>query len=282
MVTLEKEKGQWKATLESGTGGQPQVYWGKNKNELLINAMKAQLNATKKIRDLNMKVKLGTVTAPKPAPTPQPTSKTLTADEIFEVKTQLESNPDLALSNYFQKKTGLSLEQLVELAQKGANAEASLESEAVSKDFMARNPDYYPSPQNVKNIVQWLAKFKLGQAKATIDELYRGRVWTLENLEEAFQDLNTDGLLVKAPKPVAPQQPQPQLQSQPRPDERIVRTETRPRAALGLKTTDVSPVPPPEAPKAPSVEDLENLDDAAISQLMAGARRFKSISRRSQ
>src|ERR1700728_2231479 len=30
-VTLEKEKGQWKCTLESGSGGQPQVYWGKTK-----------------------------------------------------------------------------------------------------------------------------------------------------------------------------------------------------------------------------------------------------------
>src|SRR6185312_10891181 len=45
-VSLEKERGQWKATLTNEAGGNPQVYWGKNKNELLANVLKAQLNAT--------------------------------------------------------------------------------------------------------------------------------------------------------------------------------------------------------------------------------------------
>lgn len=284
-VTLEKEKGQWKCTLESGTGGQPQVYWGKTKNDLLVHAMaKAQLNATKKIRELNAKLKFGTA-APKPVPVAKPLSKELNADDIFEIKTQLESNPDLALSNYFQKKTGLTLEQLVGLAQKGANADANLETEAVGKDFMARNTEYYACQQNLNSLTKWLGKYKLGNTAADVSELYAGGVWTVENLEEAFQDLNADGLLAKAPKPVIPQpisQAPPAPESQPRTDERIVRTETRPRAALGLRTTDVAPAPLPVAPKAPSVEDLDNLSDEAVRQLLAGVKRQKIMSRRSQ
>lgn len=275
-VTLEKEKGQWKATLESGSGGQPQVYWGKNKNELLINAMKAQLNATKKIRDLNGKLKLGGTPTLKPAPIVAPVSRELTADEVFDISTELASNPDKALEKWFQKKTGRSVEQLVALAQKGANADASLETEAVGKDFMGRNPGYFAAPQNLKRLIQWLGKFKLGNPSADMNDLYVGGTWTVENLEEAFEDLSTDGLLALAPKPVAPE-PVPQ----PRPEERIVRQETRPRAALGLRPTDVAPTPVVEAPKAPSVEDLDNLDDKAIAALMAGARRFQSLRRRS-
>lgn len=278
-VTLEKEKGQWKATLESGNGGQPQIYWGKNKNELLVGVMKAQLHATKKIRDLNMKVKLGGTPAPKPTPIVQPSANTLSADEIFEIKTQLDSNPDLALQNWFQKATGLSVQQLVGLAQKGANADASLETEAVAREFMGNNPDYFATMPNLNRLIQWLGKFKLGNLSASMNDLYLGGVWTVENLEEAFQDMTTDGLLVKAPKPPQPVTPEPA--PQPRTEERIVRTETRPRAALGLRTNDVSPTPLPEAPKAPSVEDLDSLSDDQIKQLMSGVHRFKSLSRRS-
>ena len=283
-ISLEKEKGQWKVTIASDSGGQPQVYWGKTKNELIVQAMgKAQLNATKKIRDLNLKVKLGG-TAPKPTPAVQPLSNTLTADEIFEVKTQLESNPDLALETWFQKKTGLSVAQLVTLAQKGAAADASLSAEQVAKDFIARNPEYYADPQskNVGRIITWLAKFKLGQPTSTVEELYNRGFWTVEAVEEAYQDLNDEGLLVKAPKPTTlPPATPPAEPPAARTDERIVRTETRPRAGLGIRPTDVTPAPPPEAPKPPSVEDLDNLSDEQVRQLMAGVRRTKIMSRRS-
>lgn len=278
-VTLEKEKGQWKCTLESGSGGQPQVYWGKTKNELIATAMgKAQLNATKKIRELNAKLKLGGAPPPKPTPVVAPSVKTLSADEIFEIKTQLDSNPDLALSNWFQKATGLSVQQLVGLAQKGANADASLETEAIGKEFMGRNPDYFASMPNLNRLIQWLGKFKLGNPSAGMNELYVGGVWTVENLEEAFHDLSEDGFLAKAPKPVVTA---PEPVPQPRPEERIVRTETRPRAALGLRTNDVSPTPLPEAPKAPSVEDLDSMTDQQVKDTLNAIRRQKILSRRS-
>ena len=67
-VSLEKEKGQWKATLDPGTGN-PEVFWGKTKNELLTNVLVGKLNATRKIRDLNKKVKLTASQPPSPETT---------------------------------------------------------------------------------------------------------------------------------------------------------------------------------------------------------------------
>jgi hypothetical protein len=277
-ITLAKDKGWWVATLDPGTGANPEKFKGKNKNDLVFEVLKGKLKATQKIREQNLKLKLGAV-APKPAtPVVQPSAKMLTADEIFEIKTQLDSNPDLALQTWFQKSTGLSVQQLVSLAQKGAAADASLETEAVGRDFMAKNPDYYPNPQNLQRITNWVGKFKLGNSKADIGELYANGLWTVDNLEEAFQDLATEGFLVKAPKPVSPEPVVPQ----PRTEERIVRTETRPRAGLGIRTTDVTPAPPPAAPKPPSVEDLDNMTDKQVADTLAAIRRQKILSRRSQ
>jgi hypothetical protein len=290
-ITLDKEKGQWKATLDPGNGANPEVFWGKNKDGLVVNVLKAKLNATKKIRELNKQVKLAGVP---PRPVAQPvvtaTGKALSADEIFEIQTQLGSNPDQALELWFQKRTGLSVNQLVDLAQKGANAEANLRTEAVSREFLNRNPDYYPDNRNIELILKWLGKFKIGNPNATMHDLDAAGQWTVENIEEAFADLSSDGLLVQAPKPPkAPRQAETTppvavpLEPAPaqRPDERIVRTETRPRAALGIRTSDITPAAVPQTPTAPSDEDLNNLSDEAIKALLGGVRRQRVQVRRS-
>ena len=301
-LTLEKEKGQWKGVVSSVSGGNPQVYWGKTKDELILNVLKAQANATKKIREQNAKLKFGQAPA-KPAqqPTQAPNVRALTADEVFEIKTQLESDPALALDTLFQKRTGLTVQQLVELAQRGAQkadyASNQLTAEAVNKTFLANNPDYYPDTnfENFGNLVKWIAKYKLGelvtpgQETSMFEKLVSSGVYTVENLEEAFQDLTDSDLLVKPKKPrQAPVTPEttPPVAVQhepapaPRPDPRIVHTETRPRAALGIQRSDVTPVKPKET-NAPSVEDLDNLSDADVATLMAGIRRQRALSRRS-
>jgi hypothetical protein len=295
-VTLEKERGQWKATLVNNVGGNPQTYWGKNKNELLINAMKAQLNATAKIRELNKKVKLTAVAPPRQTPqAPQPSIRPLTADEVFEITTLWASDPSAALDLLIKKRTNVTLEELVGKAQRGDQASMNLETEAISKEFAQRNPDYYSDFEykNFKSLIQWLAKFKLGKtatdanAGEIFSELWSTGNYTVDNLEEAFQDLTADGLMVKprlpkTPPPVevpsVPPAPQPAPATS---DPRIVSRETRPRAALGIGRSDLTPVAPPATPTAPTDEDLENLSDAEIKALLGGVRRQRIAARRS-
>ena len=293
-VSLEKEKGQWKATLDPGTG-HSEVFWGKTKNELLTNVLVGKLNATKKIRELNKKVKLTASTPQYPRQTePAPSVRPLTADETFEIKAQLESDPALALDTLFQKRTGLTVQQLVGLAQKGAQANMNLETEAISREFLSRNPEYYPDSENrnFQSLIKWLAKFKLGKTATDANagdiftELWQTGNYTADNLEEAFQDLTEDGMLVKPrlPRTSSPvevnQQPVPQP-APAAPTPRIVKTETRPRAALGIKPSDVSAIPPPATPSAPTDEDLDNLSDAEIKALLGSVRRQRVAARRS-
>ena len=206
----------------------------------------------------------------------------------------MESDPALALDTLFQKRTGLTIQQLVDLAQKGSQANMNLETEAISREFLARNPDYYPDSENknFQSLIKWLAKFKLGKTATDANagdiftELWQTGNYTADNLEEAFQDLTDDGMLVKPrlPRTSSPvevnQQPVPQP-APAAPTPRIVKTETRPRAALGIKPSDVSAIPPPATPSAPTDEDLDNLSDAEIKALLGSVRRQRVAARRS-
>lgn len=294
-VSLEKDKtkGQWKATLDPGTG-HAEVFWGKTKNELLVNVLTGKLNATRKIRELNKKVKLT-------AATPQvqrqadavPANRQLTADEVFEVKALWESDPAAALDMLVKKRTNVSLEDLVVKAQRGDQANMNLETENISREFLARNPEYYPDTnnQNFQSLIKWLAKFKLGKTATDqnsgeiFTELWQTGNYTVENLEEAFEDLTADGMMVKPrlPKPT-PQVNVPEPEPSPAsatPTPRIVKTETRPRAALGIQRSDASAAPPPATPSAPTDEDLDNLSDEAIKSLLGQVRRSRVTARRS-
>lgn len=276
-LTFRKSSKGWEAILDNGTSAQPEVFKGKNKNELMVSIAAGKLNATKKIRELNRELKLGSGQNVPQQQAPVPQSRQLTADEIFEIKTTLDSNPDLAFSNWFQKKTGLNVEDLVTLARKGANANNEITMDATNRTFVANNPDYYGDPdfKNFNALVRYIAKHKLGKtvtdktAYPAAVELHESGLWTVENLEEAFQELSDDGFLVLAPRlPKAPPEPETPVRQETRPpDGRIVQQVTRPRAALGIRSSDVTPVPPPAPPTAPSVEDIDSLDQAAFDKL---------------
>jgi len=300
-LTIEKEKGQWKGTVASPTGGNPQVYWGKNLKELIFNTLKAQANATKKIREQNAKLKFRDT--PKPVPqaqpaAPKPTSRRLTADEIFEYKTLLDSDPAAAQDFLLLKTRGITMDQVLALAEQGAAkgeyASNQLTAELANKTFLASNPDYYPDDNwhNYGMLLKWLSKYKLGQSvdkadDSVLNKLITANVYTAENLEEAFRDLTDDDLLVKAPAKKTPKTTPPvEVPSEPtppapRPDPRIVSQVTRPRAGLGIGRNDITPVATPDSPKAPSAEDLDTLSDSEISNLLKAVQRQRILSQRS-
>lgn len=310
-VTLIKGSKGWCATLESG-GKAPEKFYGRTKDELLTNVLAAKLHATQHIRELNRKLKLtAKPKAEAPAQTPPPRTTPLTADEIYEIKSQLDTNPDLALDGWFQRKFGLKAEELLNIVEEGRHAKEELQSEAVSKAFLAAHPDYYPDPeyQNYLTIVALLSKEKLGKTMdASSDDdiadimraLIRGGHWTVENLGEAFEELAEAGLLLAAPEEeleeeippvvepvvpvvVAPPAAPPPAIPAPAPPTtalppRIASRRVGQRAGLGIRASDVSTtVPVTERP--PSADELDNLTDSEISELFSGVRRAAATRR---
>jgi hypothetical protein len=280
-VEISKAKGQWKAVLDStAVGGRSEVFYGKTKSELFTRVAVGKMNATKEITKLNRKIKLGDETSPT-SPIVQkldsPSARPLTADEKIEIKTLMETDPDKALEIWYQKRSGQTIEENADNSQQGRQANINLKMEEAAKAFVARNPAYYPDQnyQNYWSLVSYLTKNKLGKVLTAaneielVNQLVVSGNYTAESLEEAFNELSEDGLLLVAPRtpaqpvaqtpPAAPPEP-------PAQNDRIVRTETRPRAGLGIRSSDVTPSRAPE-PTPLSAESLENLSDAEIERL---------------
>lgn len=294
-IRIEKSSKGWKGVLDSGTGAPVEVFYGKTKTEMFTNIAIGKMNATKKIRSMTREMKLGTGKEPLPRTTPisAPAVRVLTADDVFEIKTQLQSNPDLALDTWFQKKTGMSVDHLVQLAKQGQSAKTDLDLETVARAFVSRNPAYFNHDSNYESLAAYLAKNKIGitLTKENQDEVFKKLVqegeWTVENLEEAYTELQESGLLVQRPR--QPEQPETppatlpvQQQAPPAPQpapERIVRQETRPRAGLGIRSSETTPTRLPE-PTPPSAEDLDSLSDEEIAKLLNATRLQQMSGRR--
>lgn len=299
-VTVTKVKNGYEAVLEQEDGGGKEVFKGRTKSELMTNVLAGKLKATQQIRKLNKKLKVGNVVdAPPAPPVPQRVKpKSLTADDIFEIKNLQASDPDAANELWFQKKFGRSASELVEQidatkedARRGREAHEELTIESVSKEFLERNKDtYYPYEENGKNVMGWLCKNKLRRAVTSSDnfstitsELLAKGLYTVENLEEAIEDLQDSGLLIPPPQeeqpetivePVAPAPPAPPVPAQPAEPQnpRIVAQRRQPRGGLGIRPSIVS-THAPTVLEAPSVDDLENLSTEQVNELFASVRR---------
>lgn len=303
-VTVEKTNKGWKATLDNNDGSGNEVFYGKNKNELLVNSLAAKARATKKIRSQEKEIKryrLQNVVEPAVAPT-DPAPQPITADDVFAIKTKMESNPVEAVRELIKKETGMSLTELAALAKEGREAKRALTSEEVARDFMAQNPDYYPDQgyENYQSILTYLVNKKLHKAmpstdeaiKAVASEIHARGFWTVSNLQEAFDYLKQEGLLVMAPsdapeepeqvveKPAVVAAPVVQTPASPPAPARIVRT--GPRAGLGIRSS-VASATPPEPTKPPSVEELKTqLENASDNEIEAAWNAVRQYARRNK
>lgn len=306
-VVVDKTHRGWCATLDSG-GKAPEKFYGRTKDELLTNVLAAKLHATQHIRDLNKKLKLTARPVPAASVAVQPKSRQLTPEEVTQIKDELNNNPDLAMDIWFQKKTGLTLDQLMGLVDKGQHAQEELDSEAVAKSFMAAHPEYYRDPEykNYLTIVAFLSKEKLNATMESTREgvsdamrgLIRGGHWTVENLEDAFEELTQDGLLELAPDESEEEELAPRAIASPpviaavtpavvplviptpTPDPRIASRRVGQRAGLGIRASEVSQPTQLDTTRPPSADVLDNLTDQELSDLFSGVRRAAAQKRR--
>lgn len=300
-LTVEKTSKGWQAVLAIGGGAGKEVFYGRTKDEMWQKVAEGKINATKKIRKMNRQIKLGPPAAAAPAPSapPAPAVRKLDANDLFEVKTALADNPEKAFDAFFQKKYGLTTDELVKLARDGAKAgkqaQVTLEGESVARAFLEQHQgDYFSCDENYNAIVAYLAKHRLGKGvnannfDAIVHELGESGNWTLDNLNEAFEELSDDGLLqtepdedpvTPAPAPPAPPAPAPVPPTPLSTSPRIVSERRQPRAGMGIRQREVTSATPKSTEPQP-VEDLENLNDDEIAKLFAGVRQHAASGRR--
>ena len=295
-VTIEQTKRGLKATLESATGAKPEIFYGKDQTELMQNVLVGKLNATKKIHELNTKVKQSVQLSADPVPQAPPAGAVeneLTADQRFEVKTAMDAG-DMAkaMELTFRYKYGRDLKDLVTGADSGRVAKAELDTEGVARAFRAANPDYYNTNENYHRVLRWLTDRtdgpRLAANLSNVDQVFthitNGGYWTVENLQRAYNELSQEpdwDVLpaseteeeVEEDTPEVPAVPvrraaAPPAKSAPQ-SERIVRTVRRPRAGLGIRPAAASSGGAADTVNvsAPSVDELDNLSDAEFNRL---------------
>lgn len=167
---------EYTATIDIGDGAGVQVFSAPSKDELLNKLIEAQENASRKIRELSTKKTV----------VETPTVKEPTPDEELELAQEFLANPHKAFDKLYRQRR--EEERQREEAAKAESQKQFEAAQAAAVAFVKSTPDFYPCDKNEKRIMKWLA-------------LNGDLAPTVENITTAYNDLNTDGLLV--PKPAA-------------------------------------------------------------------------------
>lgn len=182
-TTVEEQPKEFKVEIDLEDGGGVQVFKAATQDELVEKLRVAQANATRKIRQQNEQLKtLRTQATVKP----RYQEKTITPDEEFIIGQEFATSPTKAFAKMFEAKTGMTLE---EFRQNQAEViEIREQNKAVrnAQEFIERHPEYVATAANAKKINAYIATHGLPN--------------TLDSVEEAYENLVADGLLVTEEK----------------------------------------------------------------------------------
>lgn len=175
---------QFVREIDLGDGAGKQVFKGRTAEELIDNLVKAQTNATLKIRE--QQVKLRARPELEPANQPQILAPSdpqqLTGDELFQISQELTSDPAKAFDRILQAQTGMNAAQLRQIGLDHAqNAQMALAAQAENEFLANHATDYLPNKANATKIISFIQEENLP--------------YTTKNIEYAFQELNEGGLL---------------------------------------------------------------------------------------
>ena len=283
--------GGLKATISLGAGSGAEVFYGKDREELFRALLIGKLNASKKIREQNRQLKTQVPGQRQAAPkaSPKPAIRELTADEKFSIKTQLEADPDLALQDWFQKKTGMTMDKLVELAGEGRTAKQEIAMREEIAAFNEEHPRLLPGDPNFTTIMGCLTKLQLNkeypsnpaEAEKIWDILLENNLFNRTTLAEAYDSLVQDGLLELVPEEAAPPVEEPP--APPAPVPAGIPTAPRPKAAsiaFGVRPSNATATP--ESSTVPTAEELDKLPTDQINELMHQVRQSRAAARRNR
>ena len=246
--------------------GNVQTFKASTKDELIEKIFNAQVNASKRIKELkaeNRKIAQSVQPDPEtPSRTYQP--RDLSEDEEIEVINKLQSSPKEAVAKTIEALFGGSIDEIRADISYGRQAKQREEILASGRQFMQAHPEYPVTSQNEKLMGEYLQKNKLA--------------WTLKNLEIAYADLQEAGLVIpigsnpqsddidpdteeeieETPAPVTPTAPV-VIESPAPASTASVEVPRRKRAVVGVSSRHSAAHSEPEPLREASVEDLLKL-----------------------
>lgn len=186
---LVKTSAGWEYRVDLGDGSGVQVFKGKTQKQVIAALGKAQVNASKKIRQQEQQNRLLIANEPAEIEEPQTRFKprALTADEQWEISQNLSdpSKASKALDKYFEIRVGGSIEQVIE---KITNHDDDLEFRRARNEalaFIRETPEFYNSEENGLRLANYIEE--------------KGWASTKRNLRKAFVILTDERKLEQRP-----------------------------------------------------------------------------------
>jgi hypothetical protein len=247
----QNEQGEYVQEIDLGDGAGKQVFKSKSLTGLVKELTKAQENATRKIRqqefDLKRRVK---VEPERIVADVKKATRELSADELYQLSLDMQTNPEKALDKLLEAKIG---HNLTGLQSKLDNVDRIIQGEAMKAaqvEFVNEHKDdFLPSAQNAKAIESFLLKENLSLTK--------------KNLEYAFQELTSGGLLDMPASKETNQRDESQVVE----DQRIaVKPHTRQKpSSMGVSNKNggsrTTPFSDEKSQYEKAVEDIKNTTD---------------------
>ena len=170
-----EEQTIYQRRIDLGDGSGVQVFQANSMEELVDKLVKAQENATKKIREQETVIKKST----------PPAKKERNADEEFLLSQEFMSKPSKAFERLFQEQVGMPIGEFKSSLEAVKAFNATKAADAAAAQFVEATPDYFPTKQNGSKIQAYLKTYRLPA--------------TLENITKAYTELNESGLLQAKP-----------------------------------------------------------------------------------
>lgn len=240
--TPYEQNGIWFVDVDLQDGSGVQTFKNKTLKGLIAELTKAQANATRKIQELNKKIK-ETRQLVKAEPLPELKPQELSDEDKFLIAQQFQTDPKAAIAKLSKALYGAEPEDVREaiatVKQLAADQKAAKEAAAF---INAHREEYANTPANEQKMMEYLQK--------------NGLALTKVNLEAAFDELNEAGEL----ETLENDNPAPTKQTS-KPESRTTNIQVRKRASVGVTSRQTSSVPEEEESTSNelSVEDLLKL-----------------------
>ena len=165
--------------IDLGDGSGVQVFKAESLEELVDKLAEAQANATKKIRELSQ---------PRPVKVEE-----LNPDQEVALSQALLAEPSKVLRRQIEQTFGMPVDEIRDNLRMAKETRVAQEADQAAREFVAETPDYFACPENFQRISRYMDRMGMPPTKASI--------------QQAYSDLNADGIL--RAKPTNAQTPAP-------------------------------------------------------------------------
>lgn len=253
----EEKRYTYQPTDEQGRAlGGPQVIVYTTEQELVEKMTKNSIELIRKLRSVTRDIRLGKVSrddipesADRLPTTVQFTERPLTPEERFTISQDLNDPEkfDSARDRLLESAIGATPQQLRETLNQTQMTTQQLLARQNAQEWMGIHPEFYPCPENINTICDWMVKTGLQP--------------TVKNFEYAQAKMDEAGLLLSSPivrevPPVTPPPVPPVEDTVPKPQEPVV------------EPTRISDAPPPQEKRQAHVPSSLNNRIASNSGAM--------------